>query len=160
DDTVLVAMPVFHVAGVNLGLMSISQGARGVILGDIEPGEILRLFQEKGISQAFIVPAVILFLLQHPKASTTDFSRLKSIAYGGSPISDDVLLRAQKMMGCDFVQLYGLTETTGGGTHLPPEAHDPAKGKLRSCGVPLPGCEIRVVDGEGNALPTGEVGEI
>src|SRR5262249_16845963 len=88
------------------------------------------------------------------------FSRLKSVAYGASPISDDVLLRAQKMMGCDFIQLYGLTETTGGGTHLPPEAHDPAKGKLRSCGISLLGCEIRVVDGEGNLVPIGDVGEI
>ncbi|HEY1707865.1 MAG TPA: long-chain-fatty-acid--CoA ligase [Rhizomicrobium sp.] len=160
EDTVLVAMPVFHVAGVNLGLMSISQGSRGVILGDVDPTEILRLIEAKGITQAFLVPAVILFLLQHPRAAEVDFSRLKSIAYGASPISDDVLLRAQKLMGCNFIQLYGLTETTGGGTHLPPEAHDPAKGKLRSCGLPLPGCEIRVVDGEGNALPSGEVGEI
>ncbi len=160
EDTILVAMPVFHVAGVNLGLMSIAQGSRGVILGDIDPTEILRLIEAKGITQAFIVPAVILFLLQHPRAAEVDFSRLKSIAYGASPISDDVLLRAQKTFGCDFVQLYGLTETTGGGTHLPPEAHDPAKGKLRSCGIPLPGCEIRIVDGDGKPLPTGEVGEI
>ncbi len=159
-DVVLVAMPVFHVAGVNVGLLSIAQGARAVILGDIDPAEILRLVEAKGLTQAFIVPAVILFLLQNPRVGSIDFSRLKNIAYGASPISDDVLLRAQKTFGCGFIQLYGLTETTGGGTHLPPEAHDPALGKLRSCGVALPGCEIRVVDGDGKSLPQGEVGEI
>src|SRR5262249_44573702 len=111
SDVVLVAMPVFHVAGVNLGLLSLVGGARGIILGDIDPTEILRLIEVKGITRAFLVPAVILFLLQHPRAATMDFSRLKSMAYGASPISDDVLQRAQNLLGCDFIQLYGLTET-------------------------------------------------
>ncbi len=81
--------------------------------------------------------------------------------YGASPIAEDVLLRAQDTFKrAGFVQLYGLTETSGGATHLPPEAHDPAKGKLRSCGIPNPGMDIRVVDDKGEDVPTGEVGEI
>ena len=160
NDIVLVAMPVFHVAGVNLGLLSLVGGSRGIILGDIDPTEILRLIEVKGISRAFLVPAVILFLLQHPRAAEIDFSRLKSMAYGASPISDDVLQRAQKLLGCEFVQLYGLTETTGAGAYLPPEAHDAGKGKLRSCGIPAPGVSIRIVDEHGKTLAPGEVGEI
>jgi fatty-acyl-CoA synthase len=160
DDNVLIAMPFFHVAGVNIGLLVLAQGAHGVVLGDIDPTEILRLFEAKKISYAFIVPAVILFLLQHPKAKTTDFSSLKNISYGASPISDEVLLGAQKLFGCEFLQVYGLTETTGGGTFLAPEDHDPARGKLRSCGKPAPGHEIRVVDDKGQTVPQGEVGEI
>jgi fatty-acyl-CoA synthase len=106
------------------------------------------------------VPALILFVMQHPDARTTDFSSLKNISYGASPISDDVLLRAKAMFGCEFLQVYGLTETTGGGTFLLPEDHDPARGKLRSCGRPAPGHEIRVVGSDNAALPPGEVGEI
>ena len=56
--------------------------------------------------------------------------------------------------------MYGLTETTGGGTFLPPEDHDPSRGKLRSCGKPAPAHEIKIVDANGCALPCGEVGEI
>ncbi|HTQ14760.1 MAG TPA: long-chain-fatty-acid--CoA ligase [Rhizomicrobium sp.] len=160
DDVVLVAMPIFHVAGVNIGLLTLAQGAHAVILRDIDAGEILRLIETKKISYAFLVPAVILFLLQHPRAVATDFSSLKNISYGASPISDDVLLRAQKSFGCEFMQLYGLTETTGGGTYLAPEDHEPARGKLRSCGRPAPGHQIRVVDGEGRTLGPREVGEI
>lgn len=159
-DNVLIAMPFFHVAGVNIGLLSLAQGARGIVLGDIDPAEILRLIEAKKITYAFLVPAVILFLLQHPSGASTDFSSLKNVSYGASPISDDVLLRAQKAFGCEFMQVYGLTETTGGGTFLPPEDHEPARGKLRSCGRPAPGHEIRVVDGDGRTLPQGEVGEI
>jgi fatty-acyl-CoA synthase len=57
------------------------------------------------------------------------------------------------------MQLYGLTETIGGGTYLPPEAHDPALGKLRSCGKPSPGYEVRVRI-EGRDAAANEVGEI
>jgi acyl-CoA synthetase (AMP-forming)/AMP-acid ligase II len=159
-DVVLIAMPFFHVAGVNIGLLSLAQGARGVVLGDIDPAEILRLIREKKITYAFLVPAVIQFLLQHPDAASTDFTSLKNVSYGASPISDDVLLRAQKTFGCEFLQVYGLTETTGGGTFLSPDDHVPARGKLRSCGKPAPGHEIRIVDGDGKTLPHGEVGEI
>ncbi|MBI1330076.1 MAG: long-chain-fatty-acid--CoA ligase [Alphaproteobacteria bacterium] len=160
DDTVLIAMPFFHVAGVNIGLLSLSQGARGIVLGDVDPKEILRLVRDKGITQMFIVPAVILFLLQQSNVNEFDYSKLKNITYGASPISDDVLLRAKQTFACEFTQVYGLTETTGAGTFLPPEDHDPARGRLRSCGKPTPGHEIRIVDGNGQSLPAGEVGEI
>ncbi|HVV65211.1 MAG TPA: long-chain-fatty-acid--CoA ligase [Rhizomicrobium sp.] len=160
DEAVLVAMPIFHVAGVNIGLLALAQGARAVVLGETDPAEILRLIAAKSIAHAFLVPALILFMLQHPNARTTDFSSLKNISYGASPISDEVLLRARETFGCGFLQVYGLTETTGGGTLLMPEDHAPDRGKLRSCGRPAPGHEIRVVGGEGRPLPPGEVGEI
>ncbi|MDE2351201.1 MAG: long-chain-fatty-acid--CoA ligase [Alphaproteobacteria bacterium] len=160
DDAVLIAMPFFHVAGVNIGLLSLVHGARGVVLGEIDPTEILRLIEAKRIAYAFLVPAVILFLTQHPRARDTDFSSLKNISYGASPISESVLGTARNLMGCDFVQVYGLTETTGGGTYLPPEDHDPARGKLRACGLPAPGFEVRVVDAQDRPLAPREVGKI
>src|SRR5215472_11045719 len=160
DETVLIAMPFFHVAGVNIGMFSLAQGARGVILGDIDPQAILTLIETKRVNHAFLVPAVILFLVQQPNAGETDFASLKTISYGASPIAEDLLLRAKKLMGCEFIQLYGLTETTGGGTCLAPEDHDPARGKLRSCGRPSPGHEVRVVDAAGESVAAGQVGEI
>jgi len=160
NDVVLIAMPLFHVAGVNLGLLTLAQGAHGIVLGETDPAEIIRLVQTKKITYAFLVPALIMFVVQHPTAASADFSSLKNISYGASPISDEVLLKARQVFGCEFLQVYGLTETTGAGTLLPHDDHDPARGKLRSCGKPAPGHEVRVVDGEGRPLPTGEVGEI
>jgi long-chain acyl-CoA synthetase len=64
---------------------------------------------------------------------------------------------------CKFWQVYGLTETTGAVVNLPPEDHDPNspnKHRLRSCGVPGPGVEIRIVGDDGQDCATGEVGEI
>ena len=71
-----------------------------------------------------------------------------------------MLKQAQTRLGASFTQLYGLTETVGGGTYLPAEDHDPARGRLRSCGKAYPGFEIKVVDGDGKTVETGAVGEI
>lgn len=159
-EVVMNAMPLFHVAGVNVGVLSLAQGAEAVIIRDIDPAVILKLIPDKKIAHAFWVPAVILMLTQQPSAGETDFSSLKMVSYGASPIAESLLVEAQALMGCQFTQVYGLTETTGGGTFLPPEAHDPAWGKLRSCGVAYPGTIVRCVDAEGNSVPEGEVGEI
>nr|WP_070960455.1 long-chain-fatty-acid--CoA ligase [Hyphomonas sp. Mor2] len=159
-DTVMNAMPLFHVAGVNVGILAAAQGARTVVLPEINPAEILELIESQGINHAFWVPAVILMLTQMPDFRDRDYSRLKQVFYGASPITEDLLVTAVEVMGARFTQVYGLTETTGGGTYLPPEAHEPSWGKLRSCGVPYPRTIIRCVDENGDAVPTGEVGEI
>ncbi|MFN2426967.1 MAG: fatty acid--CoA ligase [Candidatus Binatia bacterium] len=159
-DANLVAMPNFHVAGVNMGLLTTAQGARAIIMKQVEPAKVLQFIADYRINNMFLVPAVIQFLLQVPGADTTDFSSLRRVFYGASPISEDVLLRAAKLFGCTFTQLYGLTETVGAGTALDGPSHDPARGKLRSCGKPYPGFEIRVVDPNGKPAPQGEVGEI
>ncbi|MDP3852624.1 long-chain-fatty-acid--CoA ligase [Phenylobacterium sp.] len=158
-DGVLVAMPLFHVAGANLGMLSLMQGARAVIMREVDIGLLLELIEEHRIKHAFMAPAIINMVLQHPAQGEADLSSLRHIYYGASPISEEVLTRAQARFGADFMQLYGLTETIGGGTYLPPEAHDPALGKLRACGKPTPGYEIRIrLDGRDAAV--GEVGEI
>ena len=159
-DNVMNAMPLFHVAGVNVGVLAAAQGARTVVLPEINPVEILDLIENEKIHHAFWVPAVILMLSQMPDFRERDYSSLKQIFYGASPITEDLLTTAVEVMGARFTQVYGLTETVGGGTYLPPEAHEPSWGKLRSCGVPYPSTIIRCVDDKGEAVPTGEVGEI
>jgi fatty-acyl-CoA synthase len=161
DDVVLVAMPFFHVAGINMGMNTLAHGARAIVLETPDPAEILRLIPQKGITQGMAVPAVILAITQLPQAQTADFSALKRWTYGGSPIPEDVLASATRLMGCGFLQAYGLTETTGGPvTYLPPADHASGRGKLRSCGKPAPMREVRVVDAQGRDVPAGEVGEI
>ncbi len=156
----LVAMPDFHVAGVNAGLVATGQGACAVIMKQVEPAKVLDYVARYRINNMFLVPAVIQFLLDVPGADACDFSSLRRVFYGASPISEEVLLRATRLFGCSFSQLYGLTETVGAGTALDPDSHDPARGKLRSCGKAYPGFEIRILAANGESAPQGEVGEI
>ena len=159
-DAIMNAMPLFHVAGVNVGILAAAQGAKTVVLPEIVPTEILNLIEDQQINHAFWVPAVILMLSQQPDFRQRDYSSLQQVFYGASPITEDLLNTAVEVMGARFTQLYGLTETVGAGTYLPPDAHDPSKGKLRSCGVPWPQTIVRCLDGDGNSVPQGEIGEI
>ena len=102
EDVVLIAMPIFHVAGVNIGVLTLAHGARGIVLGDIDPQEILSLIETKRINHAFLVPAVILFLTQQPNVRQTDFSSFKIISYGASPIAEDLLLARERDHGLRF----------------------------------------------------------
>lgn len=159
-DVSLLCMPVFHIAGTNTGVLTLAQGGTSVIMKEVDPALILEFVPKYRVNHLFVVPAVILFMLQHPLSVTCDFSSLKRLAYGASPIAEELLRKAKALFKCPFVQLYGLTETVGGGAYLPDEAHDPARGKLRACGLPYPGIEIRILDDAGASLPPGEVGEI
>jgi acyl-CoA synthetase (AMP-forming)/AMP-acid ligase II len=158
-DGVLVAMPLFHVAGANLGMLSLLQGARTVVMREVDVGLMLRMIGEHRIRHAFMAPAIINMVLQHPAQGEADLSTLAFVYYGASPISEEVLTRAQARFGSDFMQLYGLTETIGGGAFLPPADHDASLGKLRACGKPSPGYEVRVRL-EGRDAAVDEVGEI
>jgi fatty-acyl-CoA synthase len=141
-------------------MLTMLQGLRAVILKEVVPQHLLGVLEHEQIAYAFLVPAVINMLLQAPGVREADFSRLEQIYYGASPIAEDVLLRAVDRFGCGFTQLYGLTETIGGGAMLSFADHDPARGKLRACGKPWGGHEVKVVTPEGRPGETGEVGEI
>ena len=157
---VLVAMPLFHVGGPNVGLLGLLQGCRNVVLREITPTHLLETLEAEKIAYAFLVPAVINMLLQTPGIETADVSKLERLLYGAAPIAEDVLLRAAERFQATFTQIYGLTETNGIGAVLGPEDHDPRKGKLRACGRQWAAAELRVVRPDGVLAEAGEVGEI
>jgi long-chain acyl-CoA synthetase len=164
DTVSLVAMPLFHIGGTGWALAGMSRGGHSVIIRDIDPAEALRLIERHRITETFVVPAVLMFLLATPELATADVSSLRTIFYGASPISEDVLVRSMEALGCDFAQVYGLTETTGAITSLMPHDHDPDGPRaalLRSAGRPFDHVELKIVDaGTGEVQPVGAVGEV
>jgi long-chain acyl-CoA synthetase len=164
DTVSLVAMPLFHIGGTGWALCGMSRGGHSVIVRDIDPATVLRLVEEHRITETFVVPAVLMFLLAAPELATADVSSLRTVFYGASPISEDVLVRSINALRCDLAQVYGLTETTGAITSLMPKDHDPDGPRaslLRSAGRPFDHVELRIVDTEtGRNLPVGGVGEV
>ena len=120
----LVAMPLFHIAGSGWGVVGLFNGGTNVLLREADLVELLRLVETYSVTNALLVPAILQFLLITPEAQETDFSSLRTMVYGASPITEEVLISSIELMGCDFVGAYGLTETTGGGTILRAEDHD------------------------------------
>ena len=92
DDSVnLAVMPMFHIAGSGWATVGLYFGSQTVLLRDVDPARILQVIPEFGVTNALFVPAVIQFLLMTPGVDETDFSTLRSIVYGASPITDAVL---------------------------------------------------------------------
>ncbi len=133
---------------------------RGVIAREFDPTKVLDFFEQSGITKLFMVPAAMQFVVRQPRARSVDFSRLKYMLYGASPIPAALLKECIEVFGCGFVQMYGMTETTGTIVALPPEDHIEGLERMRSAGKALPGIELAILDVNGNRLPPGEVGEI
>ncbi|WP_395644593.1 fatty acid--CoA ligase [Terricaulis sp.] len=161
DDVSMVAMPIAHIGGTGWGIVGLLNGITAVVVRDFNPVEILEIFEREGVAKLFMVPAALQFIVRLPQARTTDYSKLRQIFYGASPIPLELLRECMEVFDCEFVQQYGLTETCGTIVYLPPEDHDPAGNqRMRSAGLPVPGVEVRIQDANGNVLPVGEVGEI
>src|SRR6185437_138834 len=160
DDVSLVAMPIFHIGGSGWGLLGLCHGAKGVIAREFDPTKVLDFIEHAKVTKLFMVPAAMQFVVRQPRARSVDFSRLKYILYGASPIPAALLKECIDVFGCGFVQVYGMTETAGGIVALPPEDHVEGLERMRSAGKALPGVELAILDVDGKRLPPGEVGEI
>ena len=164
DDTRNMAiMPLFHIAGSGWALFGMGSGATTIMTREFDPVAALKLIEDEKVTHAIFVPAILQFFLMVP-SDDIDLTSMELIVYGASPITQDVLVKSMEQFGCEYMQVYGLTETTGVVTQLDPADHDPGgprENLLRSAGKPVGGVEVRIVDSEtGDELPDGEVGEV
>ena len=157
----LVCLPMFHIGGAGWGIAGLYAGTTNFVVREFVPAQVLDLIERERLQVMLLVPAMILFLVQAPQIRETDLSSLRLIVYGAAPIPADLLKQAMSIFKCGFQQVYGLTETTGAITLLPPEDHDPADArKLLSCGYAQAGVELRIVGDDRKDLSSGQVGEI
>lgn len=155
------SLPVFHIAGMLLILFPIYAGCSCVTFKEFNPKGYLKTLSGQKITHVLVVPAMIGFLLAQPCARELDFSHLRLMAYGASPITESVLQEAMAVFNCDFSQIYGLTEVAGVATNLTQEDHRRGAALLRSAGRPMPHTELRIVDPLTlEALEDGLVGEV
>jgi long-chain acyl-CoA synthetase len=161
DEIYLQCLPTFHIGGAGTGINALFVGATVLVLREFDPQRVFDAFGRWPVTKAGFVPAMQLMLLQHPRCAETDFGPLDTIYYGASPIPLELLKRSVATFGCGFIQLYGMTETTGPALTLIAADHDPnGSPRMRSAGRPMPGVGLRVVDGSGRDVKLGEVGEI
>lgn len=161
EDVGLITMPCFHISGTGWGVVGLYAGAKNIVMREFSPEGVLNSFNEHGVTKLLLVPTAIQMVLDHPKAATTNFESLKYLAYGASPIPLEILKRAIHTFQCEFVQMYGLTETTGAVTFLPAKDHEVGGNqRMLSAGRPVYGMEMAIFDSEGRRLPANEIGEI
>jgi fatty-acyl-CoA synthase len=159
DDVYLMAVPLFHAAGLNMALhQCLFMGSTGIIhRGSFEPETILRLIDAHRITLAILVPTTLALLAFHPRVGEYDLSSLEKIFYGSMPITPPTLAKARAVFaGARFNQLYGSTEA-GMVSVLRAEDHERWS---QTTGRQALLTESRIVDEAGNLVPVGGVGEV
>jgi long-chain acyl-CoA synthetase len=160
----LAPLPMFHVGGIAWTFLGLWNGGTTILVTDFDPPGVLEVLERERVTNAVMVPTVMQSLCSVPGAAEHDFSSLRSITYGASPITTPALKAALRTFRCKLFGMYGLTETTGGVIQLDPADHDPDGPRehlLRSAGKPQPWMQMRVVDPDTHAdRGPGEVGEV
>ena len=168
DEASLVSVPPYHIAGISAMLTGVYQGRRIVQLPAFEENEWVRLAREQEITHAMVVPTMlarILEVLEDGKGLPS----LRHLSYGGGRMPLPIIERAMELIpNVNFVNAYGLTETSSSIAILGPEDHreamasdDPAvRKRLGSVGRPLPSVEITIRDEDGKEVATGTSGEV
>jgi fatty-acyl-CoA synthase len=160
-DCMLVAMPCAHIGGTGLVNIAVANGVRSLVQAEFSPIGVLEAIAA-GATHMFIVPAALQMVVQHPRAATTDFSNFKYLMYGAAPMPLQLLKEAVRTMPTTkFLQAYGMTETSGTISILPPEDHSlEGNQRMRSAGKACPAVEIEVRDADNREVPRGDIGEV
>jgi len=155
----LVCVPFHHVAGLVGVLVGLAGGNTSVLQPRFDAGRWLELVREHRVSRAFLVPAMLRRILDHPAFSSADLSSLQMITYGAAGAPAELIARAvEAMPHVAFVNVFGQTETLGAVTALGPDDH--RAGRAGSVGRPMPGVDVRIVDpATGGDVADGETGE-
>ena len=161
QDVSLIALPLFHIGGLWWAIRGLVAGAENVLLESFIATEAIRAIAAYGVTKTCLVPAMMQAMLAEPSCRDTDFSTLDTIVYGGSPIAETLLTKAIDTFGCNFVQIYGMTETGNCAVCLPASDHTlDHPQRLKAAGKPFPGVSIAVLNPQQKPLPAGEIGEI
>jgi long-chain acyl-CoA synthetase len=165
EDTIsLTPLPMFHIGGIGWAFLGLWNGATTVLVSEFVPEAVLDLVEHERVTNAVFVPTMLQMLTAVPGAAQRDYSALRSIAYGASPITTPALKAALRTFRCPLFGIYGLTETTGAAVQLDADDHDPDGPRerlLRSVGRPYPWVEVRIVDpATGAACRAHDVGEV
>jgi len=164
-ERALIVAPLYHAAAGITCFATIQSGGTLYIQPEFDPAAVVRALSEERIGLALLVPAMIQFcLVAVPDVRERRYDDLRMIVYGASPIAEQTLRDALAIFQCDFLQGYGMTETTAAVTYLMPADHRRALAGephlLLSAGRPLLGTDVRVVDEQDQPVPNGTIGEI
>jgi long-chain acyl-CoA synthetase len=133
------------------------QGACQLTLRRFDLAEFCATVERERVTHTILVPTMVNFLTLYERLGDYDFRSLRVLVYGGSPMAPEIVMRCrEKLPGCKIVQGYGMTETGPGISMLADREHEGER--LRSCGRPLAGVEVEIVDEQGRKVGIGERG--
>ena len=160
--------PLFHLADAWATFALTWVGGKHVLLPSFDALSVCRLIQEEKITLTNLIPTMLNMMVNHSEVGKFDYSSLRVVLSGGAPIAPETVRKIVDAFGCDYIQTYGMTETSPYLTlsilkdhlkTLSPEEQLTFKAKT---GREFIGVSLRVVDEKGNdvAMDEKQVGEI
>lgn len=167
-DTWAHVAPMFHLADAWAIFAVTAVGGKHVMLPRFTPDGALAMLARESVTVTNLVPTMLNLMVKHESLATHDLSRMRMILSGGAPIAPDVVRQVDAAFGGEYVQTYGMTETSpfltmsllNDAMRAWPQAQQLV---MRSkTGRPVLGIELRVLDEGGVPVVTDErqVGEI
>lgn len=160
--------PMFHLADAWATFAFTWVGARHVMVGQFDPETVMATIESEHITLSNLIPTMLNLMIKHPRVGEYDYSSLRVILSGGAPIAPEVVRSIMESFGCDYIQTYGMTETSPYLTFsilkhhlLELSAESQLKYKSKT-GRPFMGVELKVVDENADPVAADEqqVGEI
>ncbi|MSQ41532.1 MAG: hypothetical protein EXR65_00610 [Dehalococcoidia bacterium] len=169
QETNVVSVPFFHIAGATTMIGSLFGGRKLAILPQFDPSAWLATVERERATHAFVVPTMLKRIMEADNFSSYDLSSLKLVTYGAAPMPFEVVRRACDVFTCGLMNAYGQTESTSTMTFLGPEDHrltgtqeeiGRKLKRLRSVGKPMPDIDVAILHQDGTELARGKEGEI
>jgi fatty-acyl-CoA synthase len=169
EETQLVSVPPYHIAGMSTILTSLYSGRRIVYLPTFDAALWVRTAVDEQVTHAMVVPTMLGRILDVIDTRGVTLASLRHLSYGGGRMPLELVERAMtRLPHVDFVNAYGLTETSSTVAVLGPDDHRTAlasddhsvRRRLRSVGRPVPEVDLEIRDAAGVAVPVGERGEV
>lgn len=164
DDVWLHAAPMFHLVDA-FAIWAITMVGGRHVIEHFVPAAFAEVVARERITKTSLPPTLIALASEHAGEADPRFASLDRVSYGGAPMAEATHRRASAVMGAQFLQAYGITETSGlVCQQLPgdyrPEDSGPAGARLISAGLPAVSIDLRIVDDDGRDVAHGAVGEI
>jgi long-chain acyl-CoA synthetase len=161
DTTWLVAAPMFHAAGSVAILPTVWAAGHQVILPAFHPAGALALIEEHRATVTVMVPTMVAAMTEEQRERPRDVTSLRMLGHGGSPIATETVRRTHETFPlAELIHVYGATETAPLVTMLRGEELLLDDERIRSCGQPVMGVDMQVVDGDGRPRLNGMIGEV
>ncbi len=160
--------PLFHLADAWATFALTWVGGKHVLLPSFDARSVCRLIQEEKITLSNLIPTMLNMMVNHSDVGKFDYSSLRVVLSGGAPIAPETVRKIVDAFGCDYIQTYGMTETSPYLTlsilkdHLKTLSAEEQLNFKAKTGREFIGVSLRVVDEEGNdvAMDEKQVGEI
>lgn len=160
DLRVLISTPLSHAAAAFL-IPVLQKGGAFYVMQSFSPDEFYDMVEQHRITTTMLVPVMLYFLLDSPRANSADMSSMETIFYGASPMNPTRLQEGLAKWGQIFYQFFGQSEAPMVIANMRRKEHDPDKPeRLAACGRPSPWLHVALLDEEGKEVAAGEAGEV